>query len=403
MEVLMKLFIVVLIFLGVTFTVESAHYKTVCEKAEINRTLGIGKYETLIQVGNNVLDRFTMHRVVKLDKHNKPLKPSKLKGAVILLPGGGSNFDIYQLGPSGESLDEYLALRNIDVYGYSPRTRGLELGFCDSHDCSAMKNWGIETYLSDIDFIRKEATDLHHKRPVVGGLSLGAILSIASVNAKPHGYAGIFIWEGTLIYDTPVKELFNDPCAGFKALWESGQYFDNTTYPLIKTMYVLYRDDPNGPSPFAEGMTNRDFLMFFATTPNDPPLAEAPGYTYAAGNIVEGLYYIDFDIFDGFVMQMNNYDPIAVVRDYICGFSGERTFTGRLELFKGPIFSLQAGRGFGSNAEYNLSLFGSTDITRYVQPDFGHADFGACKNYADIICKPIWEWLDEKIIPLWER
>lgn len=175
---------VVLVFCLISSTWGTT-YTVVSQTTEINETLGLGKYQTVVQAGTNALDRFTLHRVVKLDKHQKPLKARLLKGAFMLLPGGGSNFDIYMLGPDGESLATFLALKGMDVYGYSPRSRGVAAGYCDNHDCSAMANWGIATYLEDIEYVRKQVARVHVRRPVVGGLSLGAILTIAVVMINP--------------------------------------------------------------------------------------------------------------------------------------------------------------------------------------------------------------------------
>ena len=400
MRVLIGAFLFVFFF-GIM--VGAVPYRVVSETADINEVLHLGKYEYVIQVGHNDLDRFTMHRVVKLDENYRPLRPCLLEGAFILLPGGGSNFDIYLLGPDGESLATYLALRGLDVYAYSPRGRGLVTGFCDTNDCSAMKYWGMDTYIRDIEYIRKQATRLHHKRPVVGGLSLGALLSIAAINEKPNAYAGAVLWEGSLYYAPPTSYLLVDPCNYYKALWDSGQYFDNEMYPVLKLMLWLYRNDPDSPSPFVPEMTNRDFFLLYITSPHDPPEGEAPGYTYAAGDLVNGLYYVDEAMLFDFGMQMNDYEPMALIRDYICGLAGERTFTDRLGRYKDPIFSMQAGIGFGIYAEDTLALFGTTDITRYLQPEFGHADFATPKNYVDTICVPIWEWLEEKILPSWKR
>jgi len=394
---------VFLIILLCTFALSASPYKVVSETVDVNTILKLGKYETVIQVGHNPADRFTMHRVVKLDNKSHPLAPCKLKGAFILLPGGGSNFETYLVGPDGESVATFLALNGIDVYGYSPRARGLVTGDCDTKDCSAMKNWGIETYVNDIEYIRKTATQLHHKLPVVGGLSLGAILSVAAINEKPNAYAGAVLWEGALYYDSPVKELFTDTCAYYKELWNSGQYYDNQAYPFLKAAVSLYMAVPEEPSPFAEGLTNREFFLYFITSPHNPPEGEAPGYTYAAGDMINGLYYTDETLLLQFAMQMNDYEPIAIFRDYMCGLAGERTFTNRLQKYKGPIFSMQAGMGFGSYAEFNLALFGSMDITRYIQPGFGHADFGTPKNYTEIIDEPILQWLEAKIFPLWKK
>jgi len=400
----MRLFLIsCLVMTCFAFSLHAAPYKVVQQKVEINEVLHIGKYETIIQVGHNPLDRFTLHRVVKLDRHHQPVKPHQLKGAFILLPGGGSNFDIYLIGPDGESLATFLALKGIDVYGYSPRTRGIAPDFCLENDCAAMQAWGISTYIEDIEYIRKHVSRLHHKRPVVGGLSLGAMLSIAAVDKKPNAYAGAILWEGTLYYDSPVKELFTDTCDYYRAQWQGGQYYDDQAYPFLKLLTQLYFYAPDDMSPIAPEMSNRDFFLYFITSPHNPPEGEAPNYTYAAGDMINGMTFVDEELLLQFVMQINNYEPIAIFRDYMCGLAGERTFTRRLRHFGQPILSIQAGLGFGAYAEDNLALFGSSDITRYIQPEYGHADIGTTINYVEVICLPIWNWLQEKILPQWRE
>ena len=46
---------------------------------------------------------------------------------------------------------------------------------------ACLADWGIATYLEDIDYIRRTIALLHpHHKPFVGGLSLGAVLSLAA-------------------------------------------------------------------------------------------------------------------------------------------------------------------------------------------------------------------------------
>ena len=403
-----KLIFLLLIFSCIFYSINAMQpdnkiYRIISKKAEINKILKIGKFEVVVQVGENEINRFTMHRVVKLDKHYMPVRSSLLKGALILMPGGGSNFDMYLLGKDGESIATYLALKNIDVYGYSPRTKGIKYGYFDNNDSSEMKSWGINTYLDDLDYILNKVMKRHKKRPVVGGMSLGAILSIAAVDRRPHSYEGAIIWEGTLYYDSPVQELFEERVQYLDYLLQNGQYYDYESYTLIKTLVSLQHYYPDIQSPFEPSLTNREYFTLFATSPVDPPLGEAPGYTYAAGDLINGFYYADMDLLLDFANQINDYEPNALIRDISGGFAGERTFTGNLDLFTGKVLSIQAGLGFGSHAEDNLQLFTNANIERYIKPEYGHGDMLVPKNYIEIICEPIWEWLENNIIPNWDR
>jgi hypothetical protein len=93
---------------------------------------------------------------------------------------------------------------------------------------------------------------------------------------------------------------------------------------------------------------------------------------------------------------------MAINRDVSWGFAGEREFTDHLEQFSKPILSIQAGLGFGSYAEDNLNLFTNSEISRYIQSDFGHGDIIVSNDFVETICVPIMDWINENIRPNWQ-
>src|SRR5205085_4097350 len=163
----------------------------------------------------------------------KSIPDDALKGTILLLPPLGSGFQNYEVGDGGDygkSFAGFFAKRNYDVWGYSQRTQGLTAGSCESNiiDCSVMADWGIQTILDDVVFIRQQIEAAHPgQKPVVGGLSLGSIASIATINAHPSDYAGAILIEGTL-YDenTDVRNINANFCAGFNDLLANGVFFD---------------------------------------------------------------------------------------------------------------------------------------------------------------------------------
>jgi pimeloyl-ACP methyl ester carboxylesterase len=140
----------------------------------------VQKIDAVIQVGTNPANRFTMHHV--FHRHGS------VKGSIILVPSLVNNFNEYMISQGNgtrEALAVGLARAHYDVYGYSPRTTHLGPHACTTGgvDCSVMKDWDIGSYVQDVEFIRTYAVSAGHK-PVIGGLSLGAFVGIAAVNAS---------------------------------------------------------------------------------------------------------------------------------------------------------------------------------------------------------------------------
>src|SRR6185295_10904551 len=203
-----------------------------------------------VQVGSNPLNRFLMTRV------RKNVPDQALKGTILLLPPLGSGFQNYEVGDGGDydnSFAGFFAKRNYDIWGYSQRTQGLAAGSCESNtiDCAAMADWGVQTILEDVAFIRQQIEAAHPgEKPVVGGLSLGSIASVATIDAHPNDYAGAILIEGTL-YDenTDVRNINAGFCAVFENLLANGVFYDGQGLPGFKLISFLADVDPAGLTP----------------------------------------------------------------------------------------------------------------------------------------------------------
>src|SRR5919107_1211063 len=117
------------------------------------------KTVTTVQVGANPLDRFLVSRVTKKAGQAH-------RGTLLLLPPLGSGFQNYETvvgGHYSKSFAGFFARRGFDVWGYSQRVQGLTSGQCESGaaDCSAMANWGVQTILNDVAFIRGQINTAH--------------------------------------------------------------------------------------------------------------------------------------------------------------------------------------------------------------------------------------------------
>lgn len=351
--------------------------------------------EETIQVGDDPAARFTLHRMFK--------ENAGRRGALLMMPGGGSNFAFYSADEDGremQSFAAFFALRGIEVWGYSPRTRGLAPGACSGAiDCSGMATWGMQAVVDDGLYIRERMREvLGEEKPLLGGLSLGAMSALAMLDARPGDWAGAVIWEGMIYSTDPVVLAANQVvCDDLEAQIAAGVLWDETNYPLIRLLYELATNDPNGPTPlpgFPPGFTNRQIYLLLLSAPQPAPPAYVPGYTLAVGSVEEDrFFYSSEERLAMLVLQLNHYEPMALIRDYTCALAGERTFTDNLGSFTAPVYAIGGGHGFGGWMGDNIALLGSTDVTWNYVPEFGHGDHFASPDHRTLLEKPLFEWM----------
>ncbi|MGB7924204.1 MAG: hypothetical protein WCF57_13260 [Pyrinomonadaceae bacterium] len=356
------------------------------------------KTVTTVQVGSNPLNRFLMTRVVKnIPNH-------ALKGTILLLPPLGSGFQNYEVGDGGDydkSFAGFFAQRNYDVWGYSQRVQGLTAGACESNaiDCSAMAGWGIQTILNDVSFIRQQIEAKHPgRKPVIGGLSLGSIASIATINAHPNDYAGAILIEGTL-YDenAAVRAINANFCAAFEGLLANGVFYDGQGTPGFKLISHLADVDPTGPSPipgFPPGFTNHQAFVATMSAPPLSPTTPRPGYNFLAGSVAEDrFFYANEALVHANIATFVNYVATRTIRDVSCGLAGERTFSNNLQSFKGPVIMFAGGNGFGTGMIDTKNLMTSATVTLNFNEAYGHVDHVFSNNHLHEVEHPVLKWL----------
>jgi pimeloyl-ACP methyl ester carboxylesterase len=361
-------------------------------------TQNLTSTKTTVQVGGNRLNRFFMHRV----KKNVPAQ--ELRGAILLLPPLGSGFQNYEVGEDNNydnSFVAFFANRGFDVWGYSQRTQGLVAGSCESGsiDCSPMADWGLQTIGDDVAFIRQQIGLAHPgRKPVVGGLSLGSMASVAVINAAPDDYAGALLIEGTLYdADPQVRAINQNFCKQFDALLAQGVFFDGQQLPSIKVVAQLAMVAPNDPSPlpgFPPGFTNHQAFVAIVSTPQISPTSPRPDYFLAAGDAQQDrFFFINDSLIRANIAQFVDYIAIRTVRDVNCGLAGDRTFTNSIQNFNGEVFVIAGGHGFGSGMLDTADLMTSARVTiNFVEP-FGHVDHYFATSHRRSLEKPILAWL----------
>ncbi|HEY8022564.1 MAG TPA: hypothetical protein VIH93_15770 [Thermoanaerobaculia bacterium] len=363
------------------------------------QTTRIGRFvrtDWTVQAGANPLNRF---HVVRLTQGSPDADP---RATLVLLPPLGNGFSFFEVDENGDyarSFAAYFAERGIEVWGYSPRTTGLVAGVCESGaiDCSAMAGWGLQAVVEDAAFLRGWIG--RRREPVlVGGYSLGAFSTIATIDAHPHDWDGALILEGSLYTADPAVVALNAPfCAALEAQLAAGQIFDDTTLPGIRGLVALAANDPHGPTPlpgFPPGTTNHQVMVFFLSLPQPGPLWPTSTFIRCAGSVPEDRFFYATDArVIAHSSLFNDYYDNRSIRDLSCSLAGERTFTSHLAAFRQPVYFLGGGLGFLALEDDLATLLGSTDVTRNFNPLFGHADHWFSADHRQILEGDILRWL----------
>ena len=355
-----------------------------------------------VQAGGNPLNRFFMHRVTK----NVP--EHAFRGAILMLPPLGSGFQNYEVSEDNNYDDSFVgffANRGFDVWGYSQRVQGITAGSCESGgiECSHMADWGLQTIVNDVAFIRQQiGLALPGQKPVVGGLSLGSIASVAVINAAPDDYAGALLIEGTLYDNDPQVRAINQGfCNQFDGLLAQGVYYDGQGLPAFKLVAQLATVAPNAPSPlpgFPPGLTNHQAFVAFMSTPNVSPLTPRPNYFFAAGDVQQDrLFFANDALLRANIAQFVDYVAWRTVRDVSCGLAGDRTFTNNLQNFKGAVYVVAGGHGFGAGMLDTAALMTSASKSINFVEAFGHIDGYFEGSHRQNLDQPILAWLERVV------
>jgi hypothetical protein len=358
--------------------------------------------ETLIQVGSHPLDRFKMVRLVR------DVPAEKLRGAIIFLPPLSTTYEFYEQrdasGAVGTSPAEFFALRHYDVYGYSPRYASIPAGSCETGmlDCSIMAGWDLQSQVDDVAIIRAQIEANNPGTKVaVGGISLGAILSIAVVNSDPDAYVGVFPWDEMIHCEHPeVRSRTIGYCADIEAQLAAGILYDGVTHSLLRWGANSARFSPDGQNMnpiFPSFFTNKQVLMLMTSTVSPGPLSgPVPDMVLINGDFAEGrFYYADEERFYENARRFIDYFPIALVRDIACGMAGiDTSHVDNLGSYTGSVFMIGAGRGYGYYMQDQLDLFGTSDKTLVIEPDFGHIDHFMVLNHRQYVEQPLYHWLE---------
>jgi pimeloyl-ACP methyl ester carboxylesterase len=355
--------------------------------------------ETIYHRSQNPIDHFTVHRIVSRAHGDGR------RGAILFFPPLGFDFDFYEVSDTGNWADSavaHLAALGYDVYGYSPGTRELHAGDCESgqDDCSVLAKWGLQSIVEDARFIRTGILrGGQARKPFVAGVSAGAMAALAALNDAPDAYAGAILWEGALYSgDAQVRALNDGWCQIDRDLLAKGQIFDDALEPFVRYLVLQAQMAPDQATTvpgYPPGTTNYQvYVLFMSSPPQAPVTALVPGLQFLAAdaNHARLTNASDPRVFEA-IAGVNDYVPNAFVRDMNCSLAGDRTFTGNLGAFRGPVLAAAAGLGFGQHMQDTLALLGSDDVAWTLTEGLGHEEHFMSKQHATLLEVPLARWL----------
>ncbi|MBV9959137.1 MAG: hypothetical protein JO360_11985, partial [Acidobacteria bacterium] len=236
------------------------------------------------------------------------------------------------------------------------------------------------------------------EKPVVGGLSLGSIASVATINAHPSDYAGAILIEGTLYDENPVVRSVNaNFCAVFEDLLANGVYYDGQGLPGFKLISQLADVNPTGLSPvpgFPAGFTNHQAFVATMSAPPLSPTTPRPGYQFLAGSVAEDrFFFVNEPLIHDNIAMFVDYVANRTVRDVNCGLAGERTFSNNLNQFNGSVIVFAGGTGFGTGMIDTANLMTSASVTLNFRAEYGHVDHVFSTNHLQEVEHPVLKWL----------
>jgi pimeloyl-ACP methyl ester carboxylesterase len=337
--------------------------------------------ETIVQIGSNQLNRFSMHHVVAKRYQHNP------KQIVFLSPGLFADFSTLELQNGSDystSLVANLAYRGIEVWGISRRATYLnDQNLCYSDPNCPVRSWSFNTDIMDSSYILEQIAQSHPRRkPFVGGHSMGAMQAIAMVNNSPDSFAGLILLDAFLFTrNTELQRLNQLNCEYYRVF--SSQVFAEkfpVGYDQVKIAYDL------GDRAFV-GLVTADYPAIFGV----------PHFKLNNGDVLlDRLYFSS----DERVLQLYRglgFETTGNARDFYCSAAGDRTFTGQLDRFQGSLFVVRAGHGYGPYMDDTLSLFTSAssvfELSVPSGAQYGHFDFLTSAGIDDLIAKPMFQWL----------
>jgi len=380
---------------------------------------GLAHYRYDAVVGPGKYDMVRIHRIVREDRPNKPVRT---RDAVMLLHGNPGSFAgfvapmVTGVSEFDHSIAIFLAKQGIDVWGMD---FGWALVPLDETDFEFMGQWGLakdvahtEAALTFARSVRVDTGQGNGKLHVLGfsyGGQVGYTL-LGNETAQPRGLRNakgmIVIDVGVKLEDAADREFYCAMAQLDQASLESHKYV-NDIGSLFNLAAYLASMVPDGPSPIVEGLTNWQALLFIGASTE---LITGQFWHMVGGYLDEygvpsGLRFTDDQLFVAAVgTTFPPYYPVRIDFDteqMMCG-EVDTPLDDRLAQITVPILHVGAKGGFGPSAYASTTFTASRDVsTITVQRlpdsdeamDFGHVDTVLARDAETLVWQPILDWI----------
>jgi hypothetical protein len=316
--------------------------------------------------------------------------PWAIRPMILVAPAGFGTAWYETSAPYTDSLLATLAYSGVDVWAIAPRrgtTATLPPGSCPGDpaapvpapvDCSAFGQWGVADIIEDIAFVR-ELID-GPRAPTIGGHWTGGMLALAAVDAEPEAYAGLVLWEGTILTEDETTLAKNAAVCDALELVPDALAADPTPQAEL-LVATLAQIDPDGLSPFPQPVldgyfltagvaTNLEVLHALLVVDNFALLDRvSDGMVFTVGTVEDGPAVADLDHLYAYVAAtpQSTYGSLGIFRDLACGMAGSPEHTSNLAAFEGDVLAIGSARGLDDELQDTLDAFTGA---RLVYEDF---------------------------------
>lgn len=379
-----------------------------------------------VRVGLGAYDVITLHRVVRETVLGTPMPSPK---SVFFVHGDLLGFRSAFMGsvgsvavPRRQSIAVFLARKGVDVWGIDLRWVHVP---ASTTDFSFMKDWNLGLHARDVGTGLRLArgarllTGSGGGPMVLLGWSRGATVSYAYLNGEAQlppvlrqvsGFIPVDMAYAFAPEDTTERQLacaFHSVLAQLQA---AGEYEGGGLGLLVQGLGQLAMGQPDTPSPYVSGLTNRQVsLMFGGATYLLQQPAVIPSYHWTgamfSGAVPTGLVWTQERYFVDSMQQASPYQSIGEQVDTLALWCGtpDVPYDDHLRKVKVPVLYVGAAGGMGTYGLHSLSLLGSKDVTRYVvqrfeddaaRPvEYGHADLFLADDAEALVWTPVLDWV----------
>lgn len=372
---------------------------------------GLVHYSARVRTGPGRYDFIGIHRVVKEQRPNRPLRT---RSAVFLQHGASKDFVGMFLPanysdnlPDDFGFAQYLARNDVDVWGIDQAWNVVP---AEETNFDFMAEWGIPRHVRDLRIgleiarLSRLLTGSGFDKMTLLGYSFGAEFGYALLDGEATLPPGLRQVGGYIPVDMVVKtdnaemrQFMCDYGTYIRDRYASGYYNDDS---IMRPAGELARDDPDGDSPMFPGMTNLQVAMYLGGGVIYPPTV----------HFLSGIMQDDFPVafrnvsipaWIDFLCSASPHEPALAGVDQAQQICDDAVpWDDHLGAVSVPIFYVGAQGGMGDLGLLTLSFLGSTDIqTMMVSTDpdilldFGHIDLFLGQNAPGLVWQPILEWI----------